>query len=49
MTIVEELKVLAATMKGSGTPSDIPGDTVAEVIAWIAANWEDIKSAIVAP
>lgn len=46
MTIVEELKELAATMKGSGTAADIPGETVSDVIAWIKDNWADIKTAI---
>lgn len=46
MTVVEELKVLAVAMKGSGTVADIPGETVSEVIHWISENWATIKAAI---
>ena len=44
--IVEELKELAAVMKGSGDAKDIPGETVSDVIGWIKENWADIKAAI---
>lgn len=46
MTIVEELKELAAAMKGTGTGKDIPGETVSDVIKWMKDNWADIKAAI---
>ena len=54
MTIVESLKTLAATMKGSGTATfkgwataaDIPGETVSDVVEWITANWAAIKAEI---
>ena len=46
MTIVESLKTLAATRKGSGTAADIPGETVSDVVEWITANWAAIKAEI---
>lgn len=46
MTIVEELKQLAAAMMGSGTAAEVPGETASDVIAYIAENWSAIKTAI---
>ena len=46
MTIVDQLKQLAAAMMGSGTAEDVPGETVSDVIAYITENWSAIKTAI---
>ena len=45
MTIVDELKALAATMSG-GTADSIPGETISDVINWMSENWATIKAAI---
>lgn len=39
MTIVDALKNLAVAIKGSGTPADVTGNDIAEVIQYIATNW----------
>lgn len=43
MQIVDALKNLIVAMQGSGTAADIPGDQTAEIIQYMADNWETIN------
>ena len=49
MTIVQSLKNLAVAIAGSGDPDDITEDQIAEVIQYIADNWEGGGSSYVLP
>ena len=46
MTITENLKKLYVKMAGKGQEKDINEETIAEVIIYIAENWETIKEGI---
>lgn len=46
MQIVDAIKNLAVAMKGSGSSEDIKEDQIADVIQYIADNWETIKEGI---
>lgn len=43
MRTIEALKNLAVAIKGSGQASDIPGDTIPEVIEQITAAYLETK------
>lgn len=43
MRTIDALKELAVAIKGSGQPSDIPGDTIPEVIEQITAAYIEAK------
>lgn len=46
MTISEAIKNLIVAMKGSGEASDIDEQTIAQVIQYMANNWETISAGI---
>lgn len=46
MQIVDAIKNLTVAMKGSGDAKDITADQIADVIQYMADNWDDISAGI---